>query len=79
MHLPWSQNAYSASSVCCWIGLIRRSRIEVPRVDYQKLSGDRLREPSECIRARAQTARDIQKPDLLRPTLYSLITVPQMI
>jgi magnesium chelatase family protein len=34
--------------------------IEVPRVDYEKLSGDRMGEPSECIRARVQAARDIQ-------------------
>lgn len=30
------------------------------RVDYEKLSGDRVGEPSECIRARVQAARDIQ-------------------
>ncbi len=34
--------------------------IEVPRVDYEKLSGDRLGETSEAIRARVQAARDIQ-------------------
>jgi magnesium chelatase family protein len=34
--------------------------IEVPRVDYEKLSGDRVGESSECIRARVQTAQDIQ-------------------
>jgi magnesium chelatase family protein len=34
--------------------------IEVPRVDYKKLSGDRVGEPSECIRARVQAARDRQ-------------------
>jgi len=34
--------------------------IEVPRVDYEKLSGDRVGESSEAIRARVQTARDIQ-------------------
>jgi magnesium chelatase family protein len=34
--------------------------IEVPRVDYEKLSGDRMGETSESIRARVQTARDIQ-------------------
>jgi len=28
--------------------------IEVPRVDYEKLSGDRMGEPSECIRARVK-------------------------
>jgi len=35
--------------------------IEVPRVDYEKLSGDRLGESSEAIRARVQAARDIQQ------------------
>ena len=34
--------------------------IEVPRVDYEKLSGARLGESSESIRKRVQTARDIQ-------------------
>ena len=35
--------------------------IEVPRVDYEKLSGDRVGETSESIRARVQAARDIQQ------------------
>ena len=34
--------------------------IEVPRVDYEKLSGDRLGESSDSIRARVQAAHDIQ-------------------
>ncbi|GJQ34669.1 MAG: Fis family transcriptional regulator [Anaerolineaceae bacterium] len=34
--------------------------IEVPRVDYEKLSGGRLGESSESIRKRVQTARDVQ-------------------
>jgi magnesium chelatase family protein len=34
--------------------------IEVPRVDYEKLSGNRMGETSESIRARVQAARDIQ-------------------
>jgi magnesium chelatase family protein len=34
--------------------------IEVPRVDYEKLSGNRLGETSESIRTRVQTAREIQ-------------------
>jgi len=38
--------------------------IEVPRVDYEKLSGDRMRESSEAIRAKVQAARDIQQNDL---------------
>jgi magnesium chelatase family protein len=32
----------------------------VPRVDYDKLSSDRLGEPSEHIRARVEVAREIQ-------------------
>jgi magnesium chelatase family protein len=35
--------------------------IEVPRVDYEKLSGDRVGETSEAIRARVQAARYIQQ------------------
>jgi magnesium chelatase family protein len=35
--------------------------IEVPRVDYQKLSSDRLGESSEAIRCRVESARDIQR------------------
>jgi magnesium chelatase family protein len=35
--------------------------IEVPRVDYEKLSGDRMGEPSECIRGRVQAARNLQR------------------
>jgi len=34
--------------------------IEVPRVDYEKLSGERVGESSVSIRARVQTARNIQ-------------------
>ena len=34
--------------------------IEVPRVDYEKLSSDRVGETSEAIRARVQTARNLQ-------------------
>jgi magnesium chelatase family protein len=35
--------------------------IEVPRVEYEKLSDDRLGEPSEVIRQRVQTARERQR------------------
>lgn len=41
--------------------------IEVPRVDYEKLSGNRLGELSESIRKRVQAARNIQQ---LRFTNY---------
>ena len=34
--------------------------IEVPRVDYEKLSSDRVDETSASIRQRVQAARDIQ-------------------
>jgi magnesium chelatase family protein len=34
--------------------------IEVPRVDCEKLSGDRMGETSESIRKRVQAARNIQ-------------------
>lgn len=33
----------------------------MPRVDYEKLSGDRLGETSETIRKRVQAVRDIQQ------------------
>ncbi|HEU4746687.1 MAG TPA: ATP-binding protein [Anaerolineales bacterium] len=36
--------------------------IEVPRADYEKLSGDLLGESSESIRKRVQAARDLQLP-----------------
>lgn len=35
--------------------------IEVPRVDYQKLSSDRLGESSASIRSRVEAARHIQR------------------
>ena len=35
--------------------------VEVPRVEYQKLSNDRLGETSAVIRQRVQAARDIQR------------------
>jgi len=38
--------------------------VEVPRVDYEKLSGERAGETSESIRARVQNARDIQRARL---------------
>ena len=36
-------------------------QIEVPCVEYEKLSGDRVGETSEAIRTRVQAARDIQE------------------
>lgn len=35
--------------------------VEVPRVDYQKLSDDRLGEPSSAIRERVEAARERQR------------------
>jgi magnesium chelatase family protein len=35
--------------------------LEVPRVDYEKLSTDRVGESSAAIRARVQAAQDIQQ------------------
>jgi magnesium chelatase family protein len=36
-------------------------------VDYEKLSGDRVGESSECIRARVQAARNIQQTRFTNP------------
>jgi len=41
--------------------------IEVPRVDYEKLSGDQVGESSELIRARVQAARNIQQARFTNP------------
>ncbi|HEX2995573.1 MAG TPA: ATP-binding protein, partial [Anaerolineales bacterium] len=43
--------------------------IEVPRVDYEKLSTDRVGESSEAIRARVQAARDIQQARFTNPRI----------
>ena len=41
--------------------------IEIPRVDYQKLSSDRLGESSDAIRKRVQSARDRQTARFANP------------
>ena len=41
--------------------------IEVPRVDYEKLSGNKVSETSEAIRQRVQTARNIQQARFTNP------------
>lgn len=41
--------------------------IEVPRVDYEKLSGNKLSETSEVIRQRVQAARNIQQTRFANP------------
>jgi len=38
--------------------------VEVPRVDYEKLSSDRLGEPSSAVRARIEAARERQRARL---------------
>ena len=35
--------------------------VEVPRLDYEKLSDDRLGEPSENVQKRVEAAREIQR------------------
>lgn len=45
--------------------------IEVPRVDYEKLSGNKLGETSETIRQRVQAARDIQRARFTNPDSQS--------
>ena len=35
--------------------------VEVPQVDYEKLSSDRLGEPSSAVRARVEAARERQR------------------
>ena len=41
--------------------------IEVPRVDYEKLSGNKMSETSEVIRQRVQAARNIQQTRFTNP------------
>jgi len=41
-------------------------RVEVPRVEYEKLSDDRLGEPSAAIRGRVAAARDSLRSQLRR-------------
>ena len=41
--------------------------IEVPRVDYEKLSGNKLSESSESIRLCVQAARNIQQTRFTNP------------
>jgi predicted ATPase with chaperone activity len=55
-----STNIRNAFQDHFWTVLIRRIRIEVPRVDYEKLSRDRVGEASDSIRTRVQAARDKQ-------------------
>jgi magnesium chelatase family protein len=38
--------------------------LDVPRVEYEKLSDERAGEPSAAIRARIETARDVQRSRL---------------
>ena len=59
MRLLSLPNIKNESQVHYWIALTF-IHIEVPRVDYEKLSGDRMGETSESIRARVQAASNIQ-------------------
>ncbi len=45
--------------------------VEVPRVDYQKLTDDRLGEPSEAIRERVEQAREVQRERFADTSLSS--------
>ena len=47
--------------------------IEVPCVDYEKLSGDRVGETSEAIRKRVKDARDFQRARLSKVDSKHLI------
>ena len=52
--------------------------IEVPRVDYQKLSSDRLGESSEAIRARVESARQRQRERFLNIKSSNVISNADM-
>jgi len=52
--------------------------IEVPRVDYEKLSGDRVGESSEAIRARVQAARNIQLARLSKTESLNIVANADM-
>jgi len=51
--------------------------IEVPRVNYEKLSGDRVGESSEAIRQRVQTARNIQQARFTNPEYRASTSYPK--
>ena len=42
--------------------------VEVPRVDYEKLSNDRLGEPSATVQTRVEAAREIQRQRFQKAT-----------
>jgi predicted ATPase with chaperone activity len=50
LHRHWSRSIKSEFLGRCWIEI----QIEMPRVDYEELSGDRVRESSEAIGKRAR-------------------------
>jgi len=52
--------------------------IEVPRVDYEKLSSDRMGESSDDIRARVQTARDIQNKRFVNTEAKGIVSNADM-
>ena len=48
--------------------------VEVPRVDYDKLTSDRLGEPSEAVRARVEAARERQRARFEDPSIGRTLT-----
>jgi magnesium chelatase family protein len=50
--------------------------IEVPRIDYEKLSADRVGESSDSIRARVQAARDF-KTGVSQVTAHRILSAMQ--
>jgi magnesium chelatase family protein len=52
--------------------------IEVPRVDYEKWSGDRMGETSQPIRARVQPVRNIQLTRFANIESSKIIANPDM-
>jgi magnesium chelatase family protein len=52
--------------------------IEVPRVDYEKLSGNKVSETSENIRQRVQAARNIQQTRFKNPNSSNIVSNADM-
>jgi len=52
--------------------------IEVPRVDYEKLSGNKISETSEAIRRRVQAARNIQQARFTNPNSSNIVSNADM-
>ncbi len=52
--------------------------IEVPRVDYEKLSGNKVSETSETIRQRVQAARNNQQTRFTNPNSSNIVSNADM-